>query len=159
MIKRELNRACFLILALSLYLATHLSADTSTINGEVENSICQSVASLTNDARPRVNLKEKKGMLNSVEWHQKKWQESPAIIDISDRGLNLLFNRPEKVFKLRRGIFFSWGDEYEFSDKTQTTVYKIQRSGSETAEIGFTSHKILEPEVTSKGTFFIRSKR
>jgi erythromycin esterase-like protein len=97
-------------------------------------------------------------LFKNADWHQNKWQNSPAIIEISERGLNLLFNRPEMVFGLKRGINFAWHEEYKYLDGKVLTSYSFQRLGEKQAVIRYESTLQDAPEHTASGSFIIESR-
>lgn len=92
----------------------------------------------------------------SPEWHRKKWQESPAIINISNDEIRLLFNRPEKLFQLRRAQFFRPEEAYEYSDDVMTVVYRIDRLEPPAAHISY-EYKSSDGELAT-GSFKIEAR-
>ncbi len=91
-------------------------------------------------------------------WHKDKWQNSPAIIEITGEHLNLLFNRPEIVFSLRRGIRFEWQDTHEYSDGKVKTTYRFKHTGESRAIIEYESVLVEDPKQTASGSFEIESR-
>jgi len=73
----------------------------------------------------------------ATEWHRKKWQESPAIINISQEEIRLLFNRPEKLFQLRRAQLFVLNENYEYRDDKMSVTYRIERLEPTSAHISY----------------------
>lgn len=88
-----------------------------------------------------------------TDWHKGKWQNSPAIITINKEEIRLLFNRPEIVFLLRRGIDFKVGDKHEYADKLATTTYLIRSLEESKATIEYESR--FADGTTTSGVFTV----
>ncbi|MBU1109925.1 MAG: hypothetical protein KKB51_24805 [Candidatus Riflebacteria bacterium] len=105
-----------------------------------------------------VVISEKTEMFKGIDWHKNKWQNMPAIIEISEEYLNLLFNRPEIVFGLRRAIRFAWDEEHNYSDGKVVTRYRFRRLSERQVQIEYQS--VLEDDQvqTASGSFIIDAR-
>jgi len=92
----------------------------------------------------------------TTEWHRKKWQESPAIIDISSDEMRLLFNRPDKLFQLRRAQFFKAEELFEYSDDKIHVIYRIDRLEPPNAYISFDCRS--QEGTNATGSFIIEAR-
>jgi hypothetical protein len=110
------------------------------------------------DRGEKVVNNEQTTIFKNAEWHKNKWQNSPAIIEITEAYINLLFNRPEIVFDLRRGIRFDWQDTHEYSDGKVVTTYNFRRPTEGKAHIDYISVLIEDSTQTASGSFEIESR-
>jgi hypothetical protein len=98
-------------------------------------------------------------LFKDADWHKNKWQNMPAIIEITDAYINLLFNRPEIVFGLRRGIRFAWLDTHEYSDGRVVTTHRFSLTPEGRAQIDYSSQLVADPAQTASGSFEIEPRR
>ncbi|KAF1081763.1 MAG: hypothetical protein GQF41_2103 [Candidatus Rifleibacterium amylolyticum] len=101
---------------------------------------------------------EKTTVFKSADWHKNKWQNSPAIIEITEAYINLLFNRPEIVFGLRRGIRFDWQDTHEYTDGKVVTTYHFRRTAEGKALIEYRSVLLEDSTQIASGSFEIEPR-
>jgi len=125
-----------------------LEGDGSTVSVE-ENNHFNGVSAVNNAQTT---------LFKDAGWHADKWQNSPVIIEITENYINLLFNRPEIVFGLRRGIRFDWQDTHEYSDGKVVTTYRLRRTAEGRAQIDYFSVLADDPKETASGSFEIESR-
>lgn len=116
------------------------------------------VANNSGEGSETVVTQEPVELLKDADWHKNKWQNMPAIIEISDKQLNLLFNRPEIVFALRRAINFAWDETHDYNDGKVVTTYRFSRVGERQALIEYQSALVEDPAKTASGSFTIEAK-
>ncbi|GEM_PF-2731439 len=137
-----------------LFCSMSANADVQTSTGD-DHVVIEDNIRLKGDSA--LNLKEQ-SLFKDTAWHKNIWQNSPAIIEITEAYINLLFNRPEIVFGLRRGIRFDWQDEHEYSDGKVVTTYRLRRTAEGRAQIDYLSVLVDAPKQTASGSFEIESR-
>jgi len=118
--------------------------------GEIENT--------SDEGSETVVTQQESQLFKDADWHKNKWQNMPAIIEISEKHLNLLFNRPEIVFELRRAIRFEWDDTHDYNDGKIVTRYRFSRLGERQAVIEYQSALVEDPSQTASGSFTIEAR-
>jgi hypothetical protein len=137
-----------------------LCAGTVTADGDLPvagGDLAVVEENLPAKGKATVNQQET-ALFKDADWHKNKWQNSPAIIEITEAYINLLFNRPEIVFGLRRGIRFDWQDTHEYSDGKVVTTYRFSHTAEGRAQIGYGSVLVEDPSQTASGSFEIESR-
>ncbi|PKL47595.1 MAG: hypothetical protein CVV42_12755 [Candidatus Riflebacteria bacterium HGW-Riflebacteria-2] len=138
-----------LLFAISAHADVEMSGDGADLAVVEEN--------LPAKGETTVNQQETT-LFKDADWHKNKWQNMPAIIEITDTYINLLFNRPEILFGLRRGIRFDWQDTHEYSDGRVVTTYRFSRTPEGRAQIDYSSVLVADPAQTASGSFEIEAR-
>lgn len=152
-------RYCGLFAVSTVFFASALTAQVSMPDsGHLKTHKIDSAQERARKEMTAVK-EEKEAEFKDVEWHHQRWQNSPALIEITDKHINLLFNRPEKVFALRRGICFAWQDTHEYSDGKVVTTYRFSRLQDGRAKVFYTSVMTDDPARTASGSFELEARR
>lgn len=144
-----------LIVLFAMLCAVSVAADENMSSAGSDLAVIEE--NLPSKGEPAVNHEDTM-IFKPAEWHKNKWQNSPAIIEISEAYINLLFNRPEIVFALRRGIRFDWQDTHEYSDGKVVTIYRLKRTAEGKAHIDYSSVLLEDSTQTASGSFEVEPR-